>query len=288
MPVVRLSRIGAFRTKFQRNRWEVSATGGKSAGAVARRLPDDWRLPGQAPEPGAHALADRAVAERAYAAFPGGIDGVGNVIRPRSPTMTRAQSRRNNPLQSGRTCHTDPSYPTPRTGNGPYAHQEADCPSAARIAIHNTETCFPTLEGRTEQSRRAPASASNCAKDIANASCSMLLVAGSLSTGIGLFMDVVYERVVCRCSISGELVQNPMQCRIRWSTFPLVFLASNSNAGGGRSKPRASVGDQGLTHTRENEMFSVAVPKPLPVVGAVASLARSAVLAGPESSWGAR
>jgi hypothetical protein len=35
-------------------------------------------------------------------------------------------------------------------------------------------------------------------------------------------------------------------------------------------------------------MFSLAVPQSLPVVGAVASLARSGVLAGPELPWGAR
>jgi hypothetical protein len=35
-------------------------------------------------------------------------------------------------------------------------------------------------------------------------------------------------------------------------------------------------------------MFAAAVPQPLPVVEAMASLARSGVLAGPELPWGAR
>lgn len=35
-------------------------------------------------------------------------------------------------------------------------------------------------------------------------------------------------------------------------------------------------------------MFSVAVPQSLPAAGAVASLDRSEVLAGPELPWGAR
>jgi hypothetical protein len=89
----------------------------------------------------------------------------------RAPATGRDQGpiAQGRPAPSSRLCHADPPVRRHWTGRGPYAHQEADCSSAARNAIHNTEPCWRAPEGEPQQSRRAVAIASNCAKRCASA-----------------------------------------------------------------------------------------------------------------------